>query len=956
MPTKTFSASKDSIVAVRGIDSASFGAGKDYHNYVGDSGDYTIRSLIQFTLDFTNVASINSATLYLKTPRSSDGTVGGVLRDTHGTWNSGSVKISRVTSTWTEGSFGTDEGFNGTNSVEWDNQPSTTTTGAVNFTTRASRPSSPSNDTIVITDIVKAWAPLTVTGGSNATNYGIQIRNNTEGGSDYCEWYSLEGGASGISGAAAPYIVIDYTAAAPTVTIGGSSTPASAGIAKIVNLHDTNEWSASTELAMPQLGWNYASTSGLTQGSWRVKIYSNSVGGTTYYDSGQVTDATHKTDAYFQIPPNASADSWLTSASGYTGWSTITGLVNGTEYWWTTQVWDSAGNTSSESSRYAFKVRWGQVIHSWDSGSTSSSQWDIGYPATAAGTQAAMLYRSTTTSTATTGTWYTSLADVTSGRRYLQTMLRLATDAGVQPSIGDITFSYLSSAVSPDNWEVDANGTFVLDNATYRFGTKSGYLEAVGSSSTIIQPKRNTGEYDVAVIDGNSYIFSAYVRPSTQTLATSRTIKLRVYEGSGNSASLGAEIGTGSDNYTAFTAQDGWYRLTYQFVASAQYVKPVIEFGTGTGAAALDAVHIDGAQVEEGNVVRSWTPGFVTQAITIEGSGITIDKLKGGSLRLRGATGGSRDVIELGDNGFVLGGVTNPTKIYSADEYQLTLDGHLRSINASTTAAAFYASTNTDTVSRFAILADGSHEWGAGGATVRDTNLYRSEANVLKTDDSLWIAGNTLSSVDRGGSADSTTITYNTEYYALTNAETSFTPTFVGQRWLLTLTGYASLNTTTVQYAFVRGAVHNTAVAVSTAARSSTTATINTSTAHGMTTGDTFVLALTSGPTNFAQLNGLYTVASAPTTTSFTYVAPSSGTITSGAAVGSVYKQVASIGFSRAENFGSSGRGGTVSLTKVYTATTAGVPLVFKFTGTTQTTAGLTLSMAYTQINAYPLG
>jgi hypothetical protein len=123
-----------------------------------------------------------------------------------------------------------------------------------------------------------------------------------------------------------------------------------------------------------------------------------------------------------------------------------------------------------------------------------------------------------------------------------------------------------------------------------------------------------------------------------------------------------------------------------------------------------------------------------------------------------------------------------------------------------------------------------------------------------------------------------------------------------------------------------------------------------------MTTGDTFVLALTSGPTNFAQLNGLYTVASAPTTTSFTYVAPSSGTITSGAAVGSVYKQLANMGFSRADNFGSSGRGGTVALTRVYTATTAGVPLVFKFTGTTQTTAGLTLSLAYTQINAYPLG
>jgi hypothetical protein len=123
-----------------------------------------------------------------------------------------------------------------------------------------------------------------------------------------------------------------------------------------------------------------------------------------------------------------------------------------------------------------------------------------------------------------------------------------------------------------------------------------------------------------------------------------------------------------------------------------------------------------------------------------------------------------------------------------------------------------------------------------------------------------------------------------------------------------------------------------------------------------MTAGDTFILNLTSGPTNFAQLNGLYSVATAPTATSFTYTAPSSGTITSGAAVGSVYKQLANMGFSRAENYGSSGRGGTVALTRVYTATTAGSPLVFKFVGTAQTTAGVTLSMGYTQINAYPLG
>jgi hypothetical protein len=41
----------------------------------------------------------------------------------------------------------------------------------------------------------------------------------------------------------------------------------------------------------------------------------------------------------------------------------------------------------------------------------------------------------------------------------------------------------------------------------------------------------------------------------------------------------------------------------------------------------------------------------------------------------------------------------------------------------------------------FAIKGDGTLHWGAGGSTLRDTNLYRSGANKLKTDDSLEVAG-----------------------------------------------------------------------------------------------------------------------------------------------------------------------------------------------------------------------
>lgn len=69
------------------------------------------------------------------------------------------------------------------------------------------------------------------------------------------------------------------------------------------------------------------------------------------------------------------------------------------------------------------------------------------------------------------------------------------------------------------------------------------------------------------------------------------------------------------------------------------------------------------------------------------------------------------------------------------------------------TVKALQAQVAGDTVKRFQILTDGTVFWGSGSAA-QDTNLYRSAANVLKTDDKLIAA----LGLGVGNSASATTL------------------------------------------------------------------------------------------------------------------------------------------------------------------------------------------------------
>ena len=69
---------------------------------------------------------------------------------------------------------------------------------------------------------------------------------------------------------------------------------------------------------------------------------------------------------------------------------------------------------------------------------------------------------------------------------------------------------------------------------------------------------------------------------------------------------------------------------------------------------------------------------------------------------------------------------------------------------------------------------------------------------------------------------------------------------------------------------------------ISNVARTSATATITTSTAHGFRVGDSVTVAATTNTT----LNGTFTILTVPTTTTFTYTTTTSGTIASAADTG----------------------------------------------------------------------
>lgn len=733
MPTKNFSVTKDARIALAG--STELGAGKSLYIPVGLYSGYLYRGLLQFSLNWTGVSKILSATLKLKTSGqyyvafSSDP----------------DVYVRRNTSSWSEG---TSVGLSGSNAVHWGNRPGTTSTDQSPDTDITT--SEGTWDSIDITDIVEAWAPTSVkksdgSPGGNLTNYGITLFAVSEGGADITEFYSRESSYD-------PYIVLSYEdnsapnaptlvspiggttilSATPTLVathsdpdgdtiesidvqvstdntfssvthwdttvtsagwaiVGGNHeivyagtalsrgvtyywreratdpdgetgawstthsfrrndlpavgtrTPGSAALAYIHNLNELALWTSGGQHAKPRLQAVYTDPDGHQMSRRIFRIY-DSAGSTLLHTS--------------DVTVSAAAGSTITYDSTYA-------CINGTQYQWSVEFYDSLGESSGESSKTTFKVRWAQGLYEYGAGAGSSS-WDHTAPGVAANTEAAYIFRSATSSGGDSASgktaWKSTIGAVTP-LDYVQILVRLSTKtAGTNPALASMTFSYLGSASQPDRWTFDPSSEWVLDPAVRRFGSKSlkcSVQSGVTGDRTAYPFRKTTGD-DVPVLPDTTYTISGWIK--TDDPLTGGTLSIRVYKNDGITL-----LATTDEYDDTSEGPDGWLRIkaTFTTPSDVTLVRPTMYYDRSSGV--TEAFWVDGMKLEEGTVATAWTPGFVGDAVVLDANGIAVDGTAGGIARFRGATGGARDVFELGPQGVLLGGDTEITSPLSGE-------------------------------------------------------------------------------------------------------------------------------------------------------------------------------------------------------------------------------------------------------------------------------------------------
>lgn len=174
-----------------------------------------------------------------------------------------------------------------------------------------------------------------------------------------------------------------------------------------------------------------------------------------------------------------------------------------------------------------------------------------------------------------------------------------------------------------------------------------------------------------------------------------------------------------------------------QTLTNKTLTAPTITNPTVTGGGSL-AGTFTGTPTFSGAVVFTGAPTFSTLAPIYERSAATDNAQR---IRVAGDSNSRLTINADGKMTWGSGSATGDTVLYREGASALATDDIFRIYRGATTDSAFAVRVTGDTNSRFQAVASGELNWGAGGASAVDTNLYRSAANTLKTDDSLVVAG-----------------------------------------------------------------------------------------------------------------------------------------------------------------------------------------------------------------------
>lgn len=423
-----------------------------------DSG-VTMRQLLQFTLDFTGIASITSANLYMR-----------ATTEVHTAFGSSpTIRAQRVTQAWAPPTTG------GSGEGNWTaasfprglTTPTTTTTGQ----------SVPTNVTkthmalagVNITSIAQAWL-------AGSPNYGLVVRADVESGTgDSWEFWTSRGQPTKVNW---PYIVVTYVPAVanqpPSVV---HASPVTGDVADVSFAPGTAPLTP-----RPTVRWNYTDPEGTAQSAYQVVVYNDNAGspGTTLYDSGKVVGA----DSSLVIPAD---------------------FIEGNYYHWQAQAWDATDVASGYNAPERFRVRWGLSSHNFDLGGIPSSWSVTGLFSTG---QVSIEYNSADDAADTNlGTWMSDIATVTKRRffRYRAWLL-----GGSSPGVlGGVVISYSNQVGGLDYWTLPSGGQ--ADIATLVYGSQSLRIDGAGTDRRAWQ--------QVNVLPYTSYWLSGRMKSTGATTA-----------------------------------------------------------------------------------------------------------------------------------------------------------------------------------------------------------------------------------------------------------------------------------------------------------------------------------------------------------------------------------------------------------------------------------------------------